>query len=552
MNSLRSACRLPPELILQILKFAQVLDPPRYDERPHIGWLSLTQASHLWRETALGCSSLWCDVATCLGRDWADAFVVRSCLRPLSVRCGLKTTSYRENVQYGQNINSQHNGGWRLAEGAIAHVIGTVPRRIVTLDLEAPPASLQYILSRVMGATAGLSSLIALTIQSVHARGTPRLPALTTANVFPSLTHLSVPDNLLLNNIWRLFPSSLTSLEITSARARLPDARTPLLALFHFLRSATELVDLSLSFEQLSAWSTLPYTRIRTLTLTNLKTLSLSGEAVACLDMLTSLYAHRGLCKLDVTVTGDWDAMRVDPLLSAAVQLTNRLHPQPYTSLSITWGSSNADPELSELCLSARRAVPCPLRQEGLPRAHPDLTLKFAPLVLHRSQARDLLTKLLSSVSTTGVCSLYVSLPGLSTINWTAAHWLNLFRGAQAVQELRIRGDCSSLIHSLGLSTANRPAVNQQLEPVTDATMMFFPSLRSLVFEDVNFNYADARVPAHQLFSRVLSSRAPLSGIPRTLELRRCQLEQDVADWWESSVPARMRNWNALSLTGAT
>ncbi|KZV64647.1 hypothetical protein PENSPDRAFT_160851 [Peniophora sp. CONT] len=554
MNSLTPACRLPSVIVLQVLKLAQVVDPPRYEDRPYLGWLSLTQVSHLWRETALQCHALWSQVAVCLGQHWTGAFVTRSRTCPLHIRCNFKTTICPEGTQRLEHGETGGTEGWRLVEQAITHVIETASRRITTLDLEAPTSTLQFIIRLVEMHTSSLTSLTDLVIHPVIGHMTIQPSSDNFAATFNSLTRSSIP-NTLPAALWTRLPSRLTSLTITSGGVDMDSrqARSYMFLLFLLLRRSTELVNLSLNFERLPSWNTIsvPWNG-RSVELRNLKTLSLSGDGKACLSIVRSLWDHRGLCKLDVAVTGaNWESLCVDSILSATNLVSGPLHRDPFTSLSIA-GSLSVDS--SQLCLHARRAMPCRIGPESPPSAHPDLALRFTSRSLERDKYRNSLTKLMSSINITRVRSLYVSFPGLSVVDWSTIHWINLFHGAHAVQVLHIRGECSGLIHTLGISTGgDTPVANQQSdggpEPVTDATRMVFPALRSLVFEDVDFNYVNARrVPAHQAFARVLSARAPLSGVPRELELRRCQLDQDSADWWESSVPARMRNWSAQSL----
>ncbi|VDB90292.1 unnamed protein product [Peniophora sp. CBMAI 1063] len=318
MNSLRPACRLPTELILQILKSAQILDPPRYDQRPYLGWLSLTQSCRLWRNISIECSTLWSDIVVCLGHHWADAFISRSRACPLSVQCDLKTTAYREPGRTIGPADVEHDTGWKLVQQALAHVMETAPERVTMLSLET---------ADYLAVDSASSDVL-------------RHPTLSSAGDFVSLSRLSVPDNIP-SDIWQLIPTTLVSLDVISAGVHLDSehSRKYLLGLFAWLRRSPKLFTMSLDFQQLSSWNIMPVPRVRILHLGELKVLRLFGKAQACLDVLRSLHVHRTLCQLNFVTGNGWADLYVDSILNLSITLTTayiRSHIRSYISLETT------------------------------------------------------------------------------------------------------------------------------------------------------------------------------------------------------------------------
>lgn len=79
---------LPVELLRQIIIHAATNDPHKYiyksshgfyNENPiHLGWISITHVSRLWREVAVTTRSLWTDIVLNFGRTWAAEMIRRS------------------------------------------------------------------------------------------------------------------------------------------------------------------------------------------------------------------------------------------------------------------------------------------------------------------------------------------------------------------------------------------------------------------------------------------------------------------------------------------
>ncbi|KAA1475935.1 hypothetical protein DENSPDRAFT_454542 [Dentipellis sp. KUC8613] len=79
-NDVAHVNRLPSEILAHIFGYLQDLDKPRYN----LGWLQVTHVCHQWRTAALDHASLWSDILCDFGPRWAEKFLHRSRMAPIS------------------------------------------------------------------------------------------------------------------------------------------------------------------------------------------------------------------------------------------------------------------------------------------------------------------------------------------------------------------------------------------------------------------------------------------------------------------------------------
>ncbi|KAG2012959.1 hypothetical protein CC2G_009905 [Coprinopsis cinerea AmutBmut pab1-1] len=130
---------LPPEVLSRIfIIYAQMCFFPRdlayYHYVPVPEWLRVTHVSRYWRETALGCAQLWCNINTSY-RRWARIMFERSKRAPLSF---LYSSEHRPEDQLAADILAQSE---RLKNLTII-TISTPPFLQQGLEQHSSPAPL--------------------------------------------------------------------------------------------------------------------------------------------------------------------------------------------------------------------------------------------------------------------------------------------------------------------------------------------------------------------------------------------------------------------------
>ncbi|KZV64648.1 hypothetical protein PENSPDRAFT_738179 [Peniophora sp. CONT] len=560
MNSLEPACRLSPDVLVQIFMWARELDPPQYSPYGsyRVGWLTLTQVCNFWRNTALECRSLWRQMVLTLGPAWAELFSARSDPSPMFVAYGGKKGRY---VSTDRGIDCVHK--------ALEHLIQLAPQRIAGVDFVASWTAIEPVLSLVFTHATSLTTLDTLHLKTNEKHGILQLPDNTFSTPLTSLSSLTLPDALL-GVPWTLFPPTLKSVTIvgTNHSPKAKESREVLTGLYRLLRRSNNLTYLSLNFETLPSWSNIAGKKGLDLPL--LRVLQLNGKADGCLSALRSINSLQGLCKLEIAITDtDWATLNVASFLPAIQSVSNSSVPDPFLRLSMS-GEFKADYKeyRSQLSLHAHRASEyshlVDLDPSNVAQTSPSLSVKFATTekVIGKSEGRELMLKLHSSVNTTRLESLHLAVEGLTHIGWTASDWMHHFRTAQSVHYLHVGKDAYNLFYALGSSThsaspTDEPepgtGVDDALEPVTEASNMLFPQLRSFVCEDVNFKevvHYRTGIPTHQAFTRALTARLAFSGVPRRITMKSCRLDREQVKWWAATVPARMRDWDADTLCG--
>ncbi|VDC07644.1 unnamed protein product [Peniophora sp. CBMAI 1063] len=111
-NARVGACKLPPEIVGEILSFAHALWPPRRIERavekPYgAGWMSLTHVCSFWRKVAIALPALWQNVNILdVHPNYSNDILTRSARRPLrlSSRADLRFVDTDAHVMLAERI----------------------------------------------------------------------------------------------------------------------------------------------------------------------------------------------------------------------------------------------------------------------------------------------------------------------------------------------------------------------------------------------------------------------------------------------------------------
>ncbi|VDB90293.1 unnamed protein product [Peniophora sp. CBMAI 1063] len=553
LNSLEPACRLSPDVLIQIFLWARDLDAPenqRYG--PRYGWLALSQVCNLWRNTALECRSLWNEPVLSLGPEWVEVFALRSSPAPLFLKCDT-----RMKTRYSSGMDTKR------VRPSLEHIVQMAPQRVAKVDFAAPWTIIEPVLSVVFAHATSLAALTSVSLQTDKNYGALQMPDNTFSASLSSLTAITLPDALL-GFPWTLLPSTLKSITILSSGHSLKatESRQVLTGLYRLLRRSADLALLSLDFEDLPSWSHVAGKK--GLDLPQLRTLRLNGQAEGCLSVIASINTLRGLNKLEIGIKGtNWEALHVASFIPIIQSVSNSADADPFSRLSIAGDFTTYQTHFS---MDAHRTSEyshlVDMEPTQTAQTDPSLSIKFdtTEMPISEAEGRQLMLNLLSSVDTTRLESLHTAVRGLANIGWTASDWINHFRAAQGVQYLHVGRDCFSLFYALGSSTANttppsgeavEKGADDALELVMDASEMLFPKLRALSCEDVDFKGIDhkVRIPAHQAFTRALTARMVFSGIPRKITMRKCKLLSEQVKWWATTVPARMRDWDADTLS---
>ena len=77
-NSLAPISLLPPKVLAKVFHFLSLEDPPRF-RKQKLGWIRATHVCRLWRQVALGDSSLWARISgTAIKTEWIPEMLTRA------------------------------------------------------------------------------------------------------------------------------------------------------------------------------------------------------------------------------------------------------------------------------------------------------------------------------------------------------------------------------------------------------------------------------------------------------------------------------------------
>ena len=185
-NSLQPMSLLPPEMVSRIATY--LIDEVEY-YRP---LLVATHVSRYWRETILGCSSLWTSIDSCHPR--------------LAIICMERSKTARLAVKLRPNITLDFVSNLQL------HT-----RRIKALDIKMSASDFQNLLLQLDPPSIRLESMT-LNLNSVHPLPCTSFPLLLSLDV-SRLKVLDVQNVLLTSPFFR--PTNLSKLSIVSSDGRL-------------------------------------------------------------------------------------------------------------------------------------------------------------------------------------------------------------------------------------------------------------------------------------------------------------------------------------------
>ena len=185
-NSLQPMSLLPPEMVSRIATY--LIDEVEY-YRP---LLVATHVSRYWRETILGCSSLWTSIDSCHPR--------------LAIICMERSKTARLAVKLRPNITLDFVSNLQL------HT-----RRIKALDIKMSASDFQNLLLQLDPPSIRLESMT-LNLNSVHPLSCTSFPLLLSLDV-SRLKVLDVQNVLLTSPFFR--PTNLSRLSIVSSDGRL-------------------------------------------------------------------------------------------------------------------------------------------------------------------------------------------------------------------------------------------------------------------------------------------------------------------------------------------
>ena len=96
-NALAPIAVLPPEVLARVFSFLARDEPPCLGRKVHLGWIRATHVCQLWRQVALGDSSLWArfsGVTVGANKELVSEMLVRARNAPLDIDIDLGETSH--------------------------------------------------------------------------------------------------------------------------------------------------------------------------------------------------------------------------------------------------------------------------------------------------------------------------------------------------------------------------------------------------------------------------------------------------------------------------
>ncbi|KZV74573.1 hypothetical protein PENSPDRAFT_196333 [Peniophora sp. CONT] len=479
-NRLRPIVRLPPEILLCIMRECSDFRSTCAMNYISPNWLALTQICQTFRNVALGHTTLWTNFTTYLGWRWGQEFMKRS--------HGLLT---------GLHIHPWANN--KTMAGLLRHMY-TVER----LSIESGGGTDWDALTPLLACSSpNMSEVILLGVS-------PSIPHLRSANAIDSAPLLRDLTMIKSNVVWKpsLWPN-LCSLKIN------PSRHVPFVESFtdiiECLRASPDLEHLEL----IDCLPSVPAHSPREVLLPRLSSLTLRDLTDVCLAVLKAVEAPH-LVKLDVdflyrrniTVPINFDEL-------AHVLKTYRL---PLHSVMMT-----KTPYGHALCIQGWSSPLGHLEEKGAhlsPWSHPKTfdTPKLRILL----DDKDIIlaaTSLCKALPLTELRALSIMLPVYHAhydLQWNRDTWQSILTCAHHLQSLRV--------YESRCDVENTPVLCRLLAtpPSHENHAVYLPVLRSLTLGHVELDREYMGVPFFRKLLQFLHRRAGLGAGIHTLRLEDC------------------------------
>ena len=556
-NSLTRSCRLPPEILSQIFIHYQLSSSsfsfPSQNGREAYSTLCRTvlwwvpAVAHVcrhWRTVALGCPSLWSNIALHLGRTCAQRMLTLSKAVPITIA-----------------MSDPHGCGFSMRPLSWGRLPKPGPPKLDPLEVLAKHlfhiqelelgacscTSLQWV--RLLEATAPLLETFWLRINN-HLPGTlPNDPITLPGNFLATHPYLRrvVLENAYLSS-WAFGPRPLAQLVVLTIIAPDPRRNTDSSALVPPTRE--QLLDCLLlmpALQELRLEHCLPhiastYSR-RNLSLPHLRALTVHDSVDRCYQLLSQLsmppIATMKVCCWSTHPHSELDCLQILPLLSA--HLSCPVTGKGFRSgtggpHALTLSSAPADDDgRTHFVLSAWRAFTRPTVAEDRerycgPKGDPDVRLECEWDAGDPEVERSALLRACAGIP--GAELRAISMRANATV-WSPEDWYDTFVGCQEITHVLAYDTLAeSLLEALGLTTGSGTDDDDASSSNSEGNgVPLFQELVSLTLVGVDFMRANETASITLFDTMELRQSSPLcvTTLDR-IELRACTVDEDDVD----------------------